>query len=80
MSKYKPDPTMINIIQNNASDNANFVMVGDRNSDIIAANSSEKKHLTKTIAVQPIKNNMADYTITHAKDINISLIGEVLAS
>ena len=74
---YKPDPTMINIIQQECGNSARFIMVGDRDSDIAAAKNSDRKAFTKTISIQNKPNVIADYTIPNARLITPQLVDEI---
>jgi HAD superfamily hydrolase (TIGR01549 family) len=68
--KFKPHPNMINIIKHNFGNASAFVMVGDRKSDMVAAQNSSGQHLTKTIAIAAADNDFnADYTTSYASDI-----------
>ena len=48
---YKPHPRMIDTIQKSSPEFVYYVMVGDRDSDIVAAKKSLKASQTKTIAI-----------------------------
>ena len=79
--KFKPHPNMINIIQNNFSNAPSFVMIGDRESDMVAAKHSEKQQLTKTIAIAAADNDFnADYTTNTAANITSTVIKDLVQS
>lgn len=72
---FKPKPDMLNIIQANYAPGTNFIMVGDRESDIIAANSSNNK--THTILISKSKEQhkvTADLTLAKVTDLDTSAL------
>ena len=75
--QFKPHPQMINIIQNNFSNATDFIMVGDRKSDMLAAQHSNRA--TKTIAIAAENNDFnADLTMDTAADITPSIIQDLI--
>lgn len=73
---FKPHPRMIDAIQG-ATKQDYYIMVGDRDSDIIAAQSSEKAACTRTIGVQTNQKTfqvLPDRVVTSAADITPDLI------
>lgn len=56
-AKTKPNPDMINYIQSKFPDHTLFVMVGDREFDITAAQTSNHANNTKTIGITKTSDN-----------------------
>ena len=79
---FKPHPCMINLIQHQDGVQ-HYVMVGDRDSDVIAAQSSVKAGQTCTIAVQTNQQHFysaPSCMVTSAADITPELLLKLIAS
>lgn len=76
--RFKPQPDMINIIQRHF-DASHFVMIGDRKFDMLAAQNSNKRNITKTIAIANKNNDFnADLTLQKAADITAKTIWDLI--
>jgi len=73
--QFKPNPKMINLIQNQYPNATSFVMVGDRDFDMTAATTSEQSQRTKTIGIsKTLSLVQADQQLTNAAKISLDLI------
>ena len=78
---YKPHPRMIDTIQKSSPEFVYYVMVGDRDSDIVAAKNSLKASQTKTIAITTTQQAFSakpDRYLKMASRITDNLLKELL--
>ena len=73
---FKPKPDMINLIQNKFATANNFIMIGDSEFDIKAANTANKK--CYSIAIKNKTKNKADIYLTSVADINENILQQIL--
>ena len=73
---FKPKPDMINLIQSKFATANNFVMIGDSEFDIKAANTANKK--CYSIAIKNKTKNKADIYLTSVADINENILQQIL--
>ena len=73
--KFKPHPRMLNMIQSYYPNDTRFVMVGDRDFDIIAARSSNQARYTKTIGISQTQElDDANCQLKSSAEISMALI------
>lgn len=74
---FKPKPDMINLIQNKFTTAKNFIMIGDSEFDMQAANSSARKCHTIAINEKKLINN-ANVYLKSVAEITPDLINKIL--
>ncbi len=77
VGKYKPHPQMLNCLMQEHTDVDAFVMVGDRDSDVIAAKNSLCAAATKTIAIKTNQSEFSsspDLILAKASDISYTVL------